>query len=512
MTDASTDASTDAGRGAGDEGYERGLGSRQVRMIAIGGAIGTGLFLGAGRAIHQAGPGLVLIYAVAGAVIFCIMRALGELLSYRPVAGSFADYAREFLGPFAGFATGWTYWLMWVVTGMAEVTAAATYLAYWWPAVPQWLAALGFLVLLLAANMISVRLFGELEYWLSMIKVTAIVGMILIGVGVLTLGLGAAGDTASVGHLWRDGGFFPHGVGRALLTLQIVMFAYVAVELVGVTAGEAKDPRRTLPKAINTLPWRIALFYVGALAVILCVVPWTVFRPGVSPFVEAFARIGIPFGAGIVNFVVLSAALSSCNSGMYSTGRMLRDLAANGQGPRIFARLTGRRTPAAGILASVAVMSTGVWLNYADPQGAFTYITAFATVAGVWTWGVILAAHIRYRAAVRAGRAEQAWFAAPGGAAASWCALVFLAAVVVLIGADAQARVSLYGAPVWAAALAAGYAALRRRARPGRPAGPRTGPRTGSGPGSEPRPGPGPEPAGEPGPGAGPRPVADPAP
>ncbi|MFI0938905.1 amino acid permease [Streptomyces sp. NPDC021020] len=454
------------GTGAGgdaDADYERGLGSRQIQMIAIGGAIGTGLFLGAGRAIHQAGPSLILMYAVAGAAVFAIMRALGELLTYRPVSGSFADYGREFLGPFAGYVTGWTYWLMWVVTGMAEVTAAATYVQFWWPGVPQWTAAGGFLLVLFAANLISVKLFGEVEFWLSMIKVTAIVGMILIGVAVLTLGVSAAGDTASVGHLWHDGGFFPNGVGRSLLTLQIVMFAYIAVELVGVTAGEAQNPRETLPKAINTLPWRIVLFYVGALTVILCVVPWTHFQPGVSPFVAAFAVIGIPFGAGIVNFVVLSAALSSCNSGMYSTGRMLRDLAVNGQGPAFFSRLTGRRTPAAGTAASVALMGVGVWINYVDPDGAFTYITAFATVAGVWTWGVILCSHIRYRAAVRAGRAATAWFRAPGGAAASWAALGFLAAVLVMTGADSQARVSLYGVPVWLALLAAGYRVLRRR-------------------------------------------------
>ncbi|WP_335977770.1 amino acid permease [Streptomyces sp. CA2R106] len=451
------------GEPADTEGYARGLGSRQVQMIAIGGAIGTGLFLGAGTAIHRAGPGLLLMYAVAGAVVFCIMRALGELLTYRPVSGSFADYAREFLGPFTGYATGWTYWLMWVVTGMAEVTAAATYTAYWWPGVPQWSAALVFLLLLAGVNLVSVGLFGEIEFWLSTVKVTAILGMILIGVGVLTLGVSAAGHTASVGHLWRDGGFFPHGVGRSLLTLQMVMFAYLAVELVGVTAGEAREPRRTLPKAINTLPWRIALFYVGALAVILCVVPWTRFQPGVSPFVAAFAEIGIPFGAGVVNFVVLTAALSSCNSGMYSTGRMLRDLAANGQGPRAFDRLTARRTPAAGTLASVGVMGVGVWVNYVDPDGAFTYITAFATVAAVWTWAVILLAHIRYRAAVRAGRAAPAWFTAPGGAAASWCALAFLALVLVLIGIDTDARVSLYGVPLWAALLGAGYRVLRRR-------------------------------------------------
>jgi AAT family amino acid transporter len=463
MTDVTDTAGAVDTAGTGDEGYARSLGSRQIQMIAIGGAIGTGLFLGAGRAIHQAGPSLILMYAVAGGVIFCIMRALGELLTYRPVSGSFADYAREFLGPFAGYVTGWTYWLMWVVTGMAEVTAAATYLAYWWPAVPQWSAALGFLVVLFAANLISVRLFGEVEFWLSMIKVTAIVGMILIGVGVLTLGLSAAGHTASVTHLWADGGVFPHGVGSSLMTLQIVMFAYLAVELVGVTAGEAQNPRKTLPKAINTLPWRIGLFYVGALAVILCVVSWTEFEPGVSPFVAAFARIGIPFGAGVVNFVVLSAALSSCNSGMYSTGRMLRDLAGNGQGPQVFGRLTARRTPAAGTLASVAVMSTGVWVNYVDPEGAFTYITAFATVAGVWTWSVILASHIRYRAAVRAGRAAPAWFTAPGGAAASWVALAFLVMVLVLIGLDSDARISLYGAPLWLAVLGAGYPVLKRR-------------------------------------------------
>ncbi|MEW1863757.1 amino acid permease [Streptomyces sp. NPDC088194] len=451
------------GPATGEEGYTRGLGSRQIQMIAIGGAIGTGLFLGAGSAIHRAGPSLLLMYAVAGAVIFCIMRALGELLTYRPVSGSFADYAREFLGPFTGYVTGWTYWLMWVVTGMAEVTAAATYVNYWWPGVPQWTAALVFLLLLATANLVSVRLFGEIEFWLSTVKVTAILGMILIGVAVLTLGVSAAGHTASVGHLWRDGGFFPNGVGHSLLTLQMVMFAYLAVELVGVTAGEARDPRRTLPKAINTLPWRIVLFYVGALTVILCVVPWTEFQPGVSPFVAAFAKIGIPFGAGVVNFVVLTAALSSCNSGMYSTGRMLRDLAANGQGPRAFDRLTARRTPALGTLASVAVMCIGVWINYVDPEGAFTYITAFATVAAVWTWAVILAAHIRYRAAVRAGQAAPAWFTAPGGAAASWSALAFLALVVVLIGLDSDARVSLYGVPLWAALLGAGYRVLKRR-------------------------------------------------
>ncbi|MGX1156710.1 L-asparagine transporter-like permease [Streptomyces albogriseolus] len=304
---------------APEEGYERGLGSRQVQMIAIGGAIGVGLFMGAGANIAKAGPSIILMYALAGVVIFFIMRALGELLLYRPVSGSFAEYAREFLGPFFGFVTGWTYWLMWVVTGMAELTAAAIYIHFWFPEIPQWVSALVFLVVLFGVNLISVKIFGEVEFWFSMIKVTAIIGMIVIGLGVLTLGFSDAGDTAAVSNLWSHDGFFPNGIGSSLMTLQGVMFAYLAVELVGVTAGESENPEKTLPKAINTLPWRIIVFYVGALLVILSVVRWTEFSAGESPFVHAFGKIGIPLAAGIVNFVVLTAALSSCNSGMYST-------------------------------------------------------------------------------------------------------------------------------------------------------------------------------------------------
>src|SRR5690242_6733631 len=363
-----TSAQVDTGSGPGsekapEEGYERGLGSRQVQMIAIGGAVGVGLFLGAGANIAKAGPSLIFMYALAGVIVFFIMRALGELLLYRPVSGSFAEYSREFLGPFFGYFTGWTYWLMWVVTGMAELTAAAIYINFWFPAIPQWTSALVFLVILFGANLISVKLFGEIEFWFSMVKVTAIIGMIVIGLGVLTLGFSQAGDTASVANLWQFDGFFPKGIGSSLMTLQGVMFAYLAVELVGVTAGESENPEKTLPKAINTLPWRIALFYVGALTVILCVVKWTQFAEGVSPFVKAFAVIGIPAGAGIVNFVVLTAALSSCNSGMYSTGRMLRNLGTNGEAPRAFTRLSATKTPALGITVSVAFMGIGVILN-----------------------------------------------------------------------------------------------------------------------------------------------------
>ncbi|MFJ7277527.1 amino acid permease [Kitasatospora sp. NPDC098663] len=446
-----------------EEGYHRGLGSRQIQMIAIGGAIGTGLFLGAGTAIFRSGPSLILSYAVAGVAIFVIMRALGELLTYRPVSGSFAEYAREFLGPFAGYVTGWTYWLFWVVTGMAETTAAAVYVRFWAPDIPQWASALTFLVILYAANLISVKLFGEIEFWFSMVKVTAIIGMILIGIGVLTLGFSKAGDTASITHLWQDGGFFPKGIGATVMTLQIVMFAYLGVELVGVTAGESENPEKTLPRAINTLPWRIMLFYIGALVIILSLVPWTEFQPGVSPFVAAFGKIGIPAAAGIINFVVLTAALSSCNSGMYSTGRMLRDLALRGQAPGQLTKLNSHRTPAFAITLSCLLMGVGVVLNYLVPAKAFEYITSVATVCGLWTWAMILICQIRYRKAWRAGHLPPPTFKAPGGPWISWTALAFLALVVVLIAFDPVNRISLYVFPGWAVLLVVGYQVLKRR-------------------------------------------------
>ncbi|MCD9141521.1 amino acid permease [Streptomyces albireticuli] len=463
---ASAAAARQNGSGHGaSEGYQRGLGNRQIQMIAIGGAIGTGLFLGAGKAISKAGPSLILAYALAGLVIFFIMRALGELLMYRPVSGSFSEYAREFLGPFFGYVTGWTYWLFWVVTGITEVTAAATYVHYWDKSIPQWVSALIFTVVLYLANLISVKLFGELEFWFSMVKVTAIIGMILIGIGVLTLGFSDAGDTASVSNLWSHGGFFAgdDGITSMLMTLQIVMFAFLAVELVGVTAGEAKDPKKTLPKAINTVPWRIAVFYIGALIIILSVVPWTAFEAGKSPFVEAFARIGLPAGAGIVNFVVLTAALSSCNSGMYSTGRMLRDLALNGQGPKFFGQLTKTGLPLRGTTFSAVLMLVGVWINYQWPGEAFNYVVSFATISGMWAWIMILVAQLRYRRKADRGELPQSEFRAPGAPWTSYFALAFILMVIVLMGIDQDSRVSLYCAPLWGLIMGVSYLVLKRR-------------------------------------------------
>ncbi|MFC9995079.1 amino acid permease [Nocardia sp. NPDC127526] len=445
----------------GDEGYSRGLSPRTIQMIAIGGAIGTGLFYGAGSAIEQAGPALILAYLAAGLAIFVIMRALGELLTYRPVTGSFAEYANEFLGRFAGFATGWTYWAVWVATCMAEITVAGKYVQYWFD-IPQWVTALVVLGIMFVANLVSVKLFGEGEFWFSAIKVTAILFMIVIGIGVLVFHFGHAADP-TVTNLWNDGGVFPNGIWQALLVLQIVMFAYVGVELVGVTAGEARDPKQTLRKAINTLPFRIGLFYVGALIVIMSVSSWRNFQAGKSPFVEVFQQIGIPGAAGIINFVLLTAALSSCNSGIYSTGRMLRSLAQREEAPARLGALSNRSVPATGIAVSAAVMVIGVAVNYFSPDKAFAYITSVSTIGIIFVWGMILVCHLMYRSRVRRGLLPASDYRLPGAPVTTVLALAFLALVVVLLFFTEAGRSAVVVGLVWGALVCAGYPLLARK-------------------------------------------------
>ena len=446
------------------KGLSRGLKDRHIQLIAIGGAIGVGLFLGSGKAISSAGPGLMLSYAIGGLVIFFIMRALGELLLHRPVAGSFATYAEEYVGPWYGFATGWSYWFMWVVTGMAEITAVGVYVHYWFPDVPQWIPALVALSVLYGVNLIAVSLFGELEFWFALIKVIAIVALLVAGPIVIIFGLGDLGATASFSNLWSHGGLFPTGVLGVVLTLQMVMFAYQGVELLGVTAGEAQNPEKTLPKATNSVVYRILVFYIGALLVIMSLVPWNQLQPGESPFVLVFDRMGIPAAAAIINFVVITAAASSCNSGIFSTGRMLYTLAQFGQAPRAFGRVNRRHVPAAGITASVAVMLLGVVLNYFVPEQVFTYVTSVALVGSLWTWAMIVIAHLGYRQAVAAGEAQPVPYRMPGAPYSNYFVVAFLVLVAAFLGIDEGTRVALYVAPVWFALLGIGYQLTRSRA------------------------------------------------
>jgi AAT family amino acid transporter len=450
-----------------DEGLERKLKDRHIQMIAIGGAIGVGLFLGSGKAIHKAGPGLILAYVLGGTAIFFMMRALGELALHQPVAGSFASYAEEYVSPLAGFFTGWTYWVGWLVTGMAELTAAGIYIDFWWN-IPQWVPALVFLLALYGLNLISVALFGELEFWFAIVKVVTIIGFILLGLAVMIFGLGKLGDTAGVSNLWSNGGVFPKGFGEVLLVLQIVMFAYFGVELVGVTAGEASDPAKTLPSAINKIIWRILVFYIGALLIIMSLVPWNELNPTGSPFVTVFEKVGIGGAAGIINFVVLTAALSSCNSGMFSTGRMLMTLSRFKQAPAAFGQLSSRRVPARAMTLSAAVLMIGVVVNYLIPQKAFAYITSVSTVAALWTWTVIALAHRGYRRAAAEGRvAAPTTFLSPGYPWTNYFVIAFMAATAVLLLFDPDTRVAWYVAPFWVAGVLLGWRLMGARRRGG---------------------------------------------
>src|SRR5215472_8833931 len=442
----------------------RNLRNRHIQLIAFGGTIGVGLFLGSAKAIHSAGPALILAYALGGVAIFFIMRALGELLTYRPVAGSFATYADEFCGPLPGFITGWSYWFAWVVTAMAELTAIGVYVRFWFPAVPQWLPGLVALFLLYGSNLLAVRMFGELEFWFALIKVVTIVGLIVSGLAVILFHVGDLGASASFANLWSHGGFLPFGILGVLLTMEIVMFAYAGVELIGVTAGEAQNPSVVLPRATNGIIGRILIFYIGAVLIIMSLVPWNELSPSVSPFVFVFEKIGVPAAAAIINVVVITAATSSCNSGIFSTGRMLWSLAQRGQAPRVFATLNSQRVPAAAIHATAVLLLIGVALNYVVPEDVFTWVTSVALVGTFWTWGIILVSHRNYRRAVVAGTAAPAPFRMPGAPFANRVVLAFLAAVSGMLALDAGTRVALYVAPVWFALLWIGYSLTRRTA------------------------------------------------
>jgi amino acid transporter, AAT family len=435
----------------------RNLHNRHIQLIALGGTIGVGLFLGSAQAIHNAGPALILSYLVGGIAIFFIMRALGELLTYRPVAGSFAAYADEFCGPFAGFVTGWSYWFMWVVMAMAELTAIGIYVRFWLPAVPQWLPPLVALAVLYGANLLAVRVFGELEFWFALIKIVTIVALIVAGIAVIVFHFGDFGSQASFTNLWSHGGFLPFGMLGVLLTLQIVMFAYSGVELIGVTAGEAENPAVVLPRATNGIIFRILIFYIGALIVIMALVPWNQLSPTTSPFVFVFEKLHIAAAASIINIVVITAATSSCNSGLFSTGRMLYSLARRGQGPRVFASLSPRNVPAAGIHVSAAVMLVGVFLNYVVPKHVFMWVTSVSLVGTLWTWGIIMVAHLGYRRAVSEGRVAAASFRMPGAPFVNWLVLAFLLFVTAMLWLKADTRVALYVAPAWFGLLAVSY-------------------------------------------------------
>ncbi len=449
-----------------DTGYQKAMGNRHVQMIAIGGAIGTGLFLGAGGRLQAAGPALALIYLVCGIFSFFILRALGELVLHRPSSGSFVSYAREFLGEKAAYVAGWMYFVNWAMTGIVDITAVALYMHYWsaFGDVPQWVFALGALAIVGTMNMIGVKWFAEMEFWFALVKVLAIA--IFLVVGVVFLGTGKPLDGNATGfHLVTDnGGLFPHGLLPALVLVQGVVFAFASIELVGTAAGECKDPATMLPKAINSVIWRIGLFYVGSVVLLVLVLPWNAYQAGQSPFVTFFSKLGVPYVGSIMNIVVLSAALSSLNSGLYSTGRILRSMAMGGSAPKFMSKMSGQQVPYAGILVTIAVNVIGVVLNYYVPSQVFEIVLNVASLGIIASWGFIVVCQMRLRKAIKDGKADDVSFKLPGAPVTSWLTLLFLLSVLVLMAFDyPNGTYTIAAIPMLAVILVLGWFGVRKR-------------------------------------------------
>ncbi|MER8157886.1 amino acid permease [Streptomyces sp. NPDC094472] len=451
---------------AGDAGYSKSLKARHVNMIAIGGAIGTGLFLGAGGRLKDAGPSLAVAYAVCGIFAFLVVRALGELVLHRPSSGAFVSYAREFLGEKGAFVAGWMYFLNWATTGVADITAVATYTHYWgmFTDIPQWVIALIALAVVLTVNLISVKIFGELEFWFAIIKVGALVVFMAIGIFLLVTREQVAGTSTGPSLITDHGGVFPHGVLPMLLVIQGVVFAYASVELVGVAAGETENPEKIMPKAINSIMWRVGLFYVGSVVLLSMLLPSDSYSGDQSPFVTVLSKIGVPAAGGVMNLVVLTAAMSSLNSGLYSTGRILRSMAMSGSAPKFTGAMSRTQVPYGGILLTAFFCVLGVGLNYVVPDKAFEIVLNFAAIGILSTWAVIMLCHLLFWRRAQAGRLTRPGYRLPGSPYTEIVTLGFLASVLVLMWADGgPSRLTVMALPAILAALVIGWFASRGR-------------------------------------------------
>lgn len=426
---------------------QRGLKNRHVQLISIGGAIGTGLFLGAGKTIQLAGPSILLAYLITGCICFFIMRALGELLLSNTNNHSFLDFVAEYLGKKVAFVTGWTYWFCWVAIAMADLTAIGMYVRYWVPGVPQWLPELIALILLLSLNMVAVSLFGELEFWFALIKVVSIIAFIIVGIYMILTHYKTSAGPASITNLWSHGGFFPTGTKGFILSFQMVTFAFTGIELVGLVAGETKNPEKVLPEAINNIPIRIILFYLGSLFVIMSIYPWNSLDANNSPFVEVFSEIGITIAASLINLVVLSAAASACNSAIYSTGRMLRSLSQEGSAPKKFRQLTSHRVPGNALVFSTIVIFISVILNYVMPSEVFTLVSSIATTCFLFIWGILVYTHLKYRKSML-GKKEHT-FKMPFYPYSNFLVFAYMIFICLVLFLGKDTRIALLLTPVW---------------------------------------------------------------
>ena len=443
------------------QGLKRGLSARHIRFMALGSAIGTGLFYGSAAAIQMAGPAVLLAYLIGGAAVFMVMRALGEMAVHNPVSGSFGHYASTYLGPMSGFILGWTYAFEMIIVCLADVTAFGIYMGFWFPEVARWIWVLGIVLLIGGLNLCSVKVFGEMEFWLSLLKVAAIVAMILAGFGIMLFGIGTSGSSDAVAtgisNLWSFGGFMPNGVGGLIASFAVVMFAFGGIEIIGITAGEAKDPQRVIPKAINAVPLRILLFYVLTLFVLMAIYPWTQIGSQGSPFVQIFDSLGISSAATILNIVVISAAVSAINSDIFGAGRMMYGLAQQGQAPKGSAQLSRHGVPWMTVVVMGAALLGGVVLNYLIPENVFLVIASIATFATVWVWLMILVTQVAMRRSMTKAQIAELKFPVPFWPYAPAAAIVFMLFIFGVLGYFPDTQAALLVGAVWIVLLVLAY-------------------------------------------------------
>ena len=439
---------------------QRGLKNRHIQLIAMGGAIGTGLFLGSAQVIQSAGPSIILGYAIGGLIAFLIMRQLGEMIVHEPVAGSFSHFAYKHWGKFPGFLAGWNYWILYILVAMTELTAVAKYINYWWPHIPAWASVLCFFVIITLVNLGNVKFYGESEFWLSIIKVTAVISMILFGLYLLLTA--GADSTASFSNLWSHGGFFPNGFEGLFYMLAFLMFAFGGIELIGMAAAEAEDPEKTIPKAINQVVFRILIFYIGSLTILLSLVPWDQLDLGgldKSPFVMIFSQLGIGWAAHLLNFIILTAALSVYNSGMYANSRMLYGLAQQGNAPNVFMQVNKQGVPIPAVLFSALLIFGCVLLNYFVPEDALGHLMYVVVGALVLNWAMISLTHLKFRQSIQKA-AETAKFPALWSPFSNYLVLAFIAVVLYIMWTQGF-KESVLIIPVWIVLMLALFKILK---------------------------------------------------
>lgn len=425
------------------------LSPNQMQMIALGGTIGVGLFMGSASTIKWTGPSVMLAYALAGGILYLVMRALGEMLYIHPVTGSFADFATEYVHPLAGYLAAWSNIFEFLLVGISETIAVGQYLQFWWPHFPGWIAGVIVVITLASANLASVKAYGRLESWFALIKVLTIILMIILGLLVIIFGLGNHGHPVGISNLWSHGGFFTGGWKGFFFSLSLVIASYQGIEIVGITAGEAQDAQKSIVKSIQSLIFRILIFYIGAIFVIVAIYPWNELGKIGSPFVQTFAKVGITFAAEIINFVVLTAALSGCNSGIFSASRMIYTLAENGSLPRALTKVSKHKVPYLPVIIMSGGILIGLLLNDFVPTmlhlktNPFVLVYGASVLPGMMPWFIILISHLRFRKQIDAKVLQEHPFKMPGAPVTNYIALFGLLITLVFMFVNPETQISI---------------------------------------------------------------------